>query len=465
MTGVPDRPVLGNRPAGTTRRTLLLGGGASILGLATVGLAACTASGTPAPTLPTATGAGAGAGADPTLTGIVFADGEFDGQLLRALDVIPYRGADFGEAFITARTIADGDEEAWFAAWQALADRIYADAELSLAAGHRVSARDGFARAATYYRTSGVFMYKPPIDDRFVQSYRQQQDAFRRASELMDWSIRPVSVPFDGRQLDAYFATPPGSGLFPVVVLVDGYDGTLEETFFAGGAAALERGYAILMMDGPGQGGALIEQGMVFRPDWESVVGAEIDWLVAQPEVDASRIALLGRSWGGFLAPRAATAEHRVAAVIADAPQFTPGAGAKDLLPKEYRDRFDEPSAEDDAINEALYAQMEQSTALAFSMNRGMLTHGVESPLAYLREMTSYSLAGIAADITCPVLLTTGENDPRNGGAQDLYDALTSAKEYIPFRNAEGGGQHDEEGAALLFGQRAFDWLDAALAR
>jgi hypothetical protein len=32
------------------------------------------------------------------------------------------------------------------------------------------------------------------------------------------------------------------------------------------------------------------------------------------------------------------------------------------------------------------------------------------------------------------------------------------------FTNAEGAGEHDEAGAALLFAQRVFDWLDETLA-
>jgi len=54
--------------------------------------------------------------------------------------------------------------------------------------------------------------------------------------------------------------------------MVDDIDGTMEELFFAGGLAALRRGYAVLLIDGPGQGGALIDQGLVFRPDWDAVV-------------------------------------------------------------------------------------------------------------------------------------------------------------------------------------------------
>jgi pimeloyl-ACP methyl ester carboxylesterase len=399
----------------------------------------------------------------PTLTKVVFEDAGFDAQFVRALDTIPSGGADFGEAFITARLIPSGDSDAWYEQWTALADRIAADAERSLAGGHRVSALEGFLRATTYYRTAGVFFYRPPLDPRFRAAMERQRDAFCRASTLVDPPMESVRIPYEDTTLDGYFATPGGEGPFPTLVLVGGYDGTMEEMYFSGGVAALRRGYAILLMDGPGQGGVLVEKGLYFRPDWEAVVSAQVDWLEQRPEVDHDRIALLGRSWGGYLAPRAATAEHRVAAVIADAPQYAPGRGGARLLPPRLRDEFE--SGDPDALNEALYALMAGSPSIEFMFNRGMFTHGVATPLDYARGLAPYTLEGIAADITCPVLLTTGENDPRGRDAQNLYDALTGPKEYIQFTNAEGAGQHDESGAAALFSQRAFDWLDTMLGR
>lgn len=399
----------------------------------------------------------------PTLTNVAFANPQFDGQFMRAVDTIPYGGADFGEAFMTAKLIGETDTDAWYTHWTALADRIMTDAATSLTAGFRISAREGFLRAATYYRTAGCFLLAPPLDERLVASYTKQKDAFLRASTLLDETFEQVTITVDGRELDAYFATPAGHGHFPTIIMVGGYDGTKEETYFAGGAAALRRGYAILLMDGPGQGGALIEHGLHFRPDWEAVVSAEVDWLLSRPEVDAERIVALGRSWGGYLAPRAATTEHRLAAVIADAPQFAAGAGAKYLLPAQYQDQFETGDA--DTLNAALHAAMSASPALAFTLNRGMLTHGFATPLDYLRGSAPYSLEGIAADISCPVLLTTGESDSRNKGAQSLFDALTAPKTYIRFTDAEGAGLHDEAGAAALFSQRAFDWLDGALGR
>ncbi|OZG27310.1 hypothetical protein BH683_020720 [Williamsia sp. 1138] len=396
------------------------------------------------------------------LRAIAFAEPEFDGQFLRALDAVLSGGADIGECFVTARRIAAGDHDSWHREWKATADRIYAAAEASLAAGHRVSAHDAFLRAVTYYRTSGVFFYRPPLDPRFVDSYRRQREAFCRAAALSEWNIEQVSVPYETTELAAYFATPGGAGPFPTIIIIGGYDGTKEESYFAGGEAALRRGYAVLMIDGPGQGGALIEQGLVFRPDWETVVTPQIDWLRARADVDDERIVLLGRSWGGYLAPRAAAGDHRVAALIADAPQFAPGEGAVFMLPPEYRDQLD--TGDTDLLNAVLAESMSKNPVLDFGLNRGMLTHGFAHPLDYLRDAKRYTLRAYAEKISCPTLLCSGENDSRGGGAKPLFDALTTTKKHIAFTNAEGAGEHDEAGAAGLFEQRVFDWLDDTLA-
>jgi hypothetical protein len=44
-----------------------------------------------------------------------------------------------------------------------------------------------------------------------------------------------------------------------------------------------------------------------------------------------------------------------------------------------------------------------------------------------------------------------------------VFDELTSPKELITFREAEGAGEHCHEGAMSLFHQRTFDWLDTTL--
>ena len=75
---------------------------------------------------------------------------------------------------------------------------------------------------------------------------------------------------------------------------------------------AMQRGYHCLQFAGPGQGTAIRLQGLPFRPDWEKVVTPVVDFAVGLPGVDPERIALMGLSMGGALAPRAAAFEKRI---------------------------------------------------------------------------------------------------------------------------------------------------------
>lgn len=69
----------------------------------------------------------------------------------------------------------------------------------------------------------------------------------------------------------------------------------------------------------------LYEQGIPLRPDWETVIRAVVDVAISLPTVDPTRIVLSGWSLGGYLAPRAASAEHRLAACVADPGQWGRG--------------------------------------------------------------------------------------------------------------------------------------------
>ena len=60
-------------------------------------------------------------------------------------------------------------------------------------------------------------------------------------------------------------------------------------------------------------------EGMVFRHDWEVPSGAVLDCLLGQRDgIDADRVALMGMSTGGYLAPRTAAFGSRIKAVAFD---------------------------------------------------------------------------------------------------------------------------------------------------
>lgn len=255
--------------------------------------------------------------------GIFFQDPLFERFAVRALSHALYGGADFGECFVTAAQITPANPDSWYRAWTATADRVFQIAESCDAAGRSVSAREAYLRASNYYRTSYLPLFGAPVEARLVEAFDREAEAFARAAVRMSPAVEAVEIPYEGTSLPGYFHRADDTGQpRPTLIATNGYDATVHEAHFAHAVAAVRRGYHCLSFDGPGQGRPLIHQGLVFRPDWEAVVRPVVDYALTRPEVDPQRIALIGWSFGGYLAPRAASGEHRLAACIADPGQW-----------------------------------------------------------------------------------------------------------------------------------------------
>jgi len=393
-----------------------------------------------------------------------FKDRLFNAQWLRTAGHAYAGGADLGECLAAAAEIGEPSPESWRDAWMAMADRVAGEARASLAAGHDVSAHAGFLRASNYYRNAYVLLMGPGPDPRLIEAYRLHRTAFAEALAARPGWGEPIAIPFEGKSLPGYFFAAPGAAPRPTLLMTGGYDSTAEEAYFFSGAAALARGYNFVCYDGPGQGAALIEDGLVFRPDWESVVAAALDCLRARPEVDPARIALMGMSFGGYLAPRAASGNPSLAACIADPGQYSLLEEAKTRLPGPLARQLPDGSRFAlEAIDAMMRLRLRHPTR-GWAIRRGLWTHGVERPIDYLRLAAHYTLAGKAERIACPTLIASAETDEIGATAGKLYDRLTCRKSFQRFSAAEGAGAHCQSGARALFNQRAFNWLDGVLA-
>jgi len=404
---------------------------------------------------------------------LLFNDKSFSFETLRALGYTPYGGADIGEVTSTASLIPDGDKTAWYTQWRALADRVHADADRSAAEGHLVSARESYLRASNYYRVSEFYLRAGPADDPLVREVGQLSvDAFARAAQLINPAPERVSFPYENTTLPGWWIpAEPGSphpggpdGPRPTLLFHGGFDSTEEELYFTGGAAAARRGYHVLAFAGPGQGSALRDQKLLFRPDWDAAVTPAVDWLLARPDVDPDRIALMGMSFGGLLAPRAAATEHRVAALIAFDGLYSFADAVHHLVGPEIMKLIGDGLETSDTKANVLLEEIMTSGTSAFgeALQWATWVFGEESPAAALRAFAPYTLEGYAPLITCPTLVLDGENDP--GHASQLYEALSCQKTYHLFPAAEGGGEHCQAGTLSRLHQVVFDWLDTVLA-
>ena len=111
-----------------------------------------------------------------------------------------------------------------------------------------------------------------------------------------------------------------------------------------------------------------------------------------------------------------------------------------------------------------LRRRMRHLTA-GWGLRRGLWTHGVKTPLEYLRLTEHYTLHGRVERIRCPTLVCSAENDEIGVTARKLFHMLTCEKAFITFAAADGAGAHCEAGARAQFNQRAFDWLDGVFGR
>lgn len=384
------------------------------------------------------------------------------------LAYIPYGGADYGEVLGIAETVGDGDDGAFHDAWIAAADRLMDEGRAAEQAGHGVSARESFLRAACFYGKSFHPLFGEPVDPRVIAASRRQIDAFDRALALGDEPVAPVRIPFETASLLAYVIPAQGqaSTKRPLLILTNGYDGTITDLFFASAVAASRRGYHCLIFDGPGQGTTLVEQGMRLRPDWETVIRAVVDFASALPKVDPGRIALSGWSLGGYLAPRAASGDPRLAACIADPAQAciadgfrahairlgaTPGQAA-DLgeLPQPVLDRLERIIMDDRTLRWSI-------------VQRGFWVNGANNLRDYLASVERFTMAGRIEAIRCPTLFTLAEEDSLASGTQAFFDALRCPKTLLRFTRAEGAGDHCEMGNRSLLNRRVIDWLDGVL--
>ena len=396
----------------------------------------------------------------------VFTDPQFSFQTLRAVSAASGGGADVAECLRTAARIPEGDMEAWYREWYALGKRLEGVAGEFLAAGHSVPARGALLRACNYYRSAEFFLHLNPADPRILDSWGKSRACFQRAAALMDRPVITVAIPYEDTKIPGYLCLVDYSGAKrPLLMVHSGFDGTVEELYAQIAVFALERGYNCLLFEGPGQGAVIREQKLPFRPDWEKVVTPAVDFALERPEVDAERVALMGISFGGYLAPRAAAFEPRIKALIANGGVYDFHENFIRQAPPDVDEMLDtEEGAKE--FDEGVYAAMSNNVTIAWVFGNGMWTFGVKTPSELTKATRPYTMKEVAGQIRCPTLIIDSENDKdMPGQARQLYAALECPKTFLMFTEEEAADEHCQIGAATISMARILNWLDQTFGR
>jgi hypothetical protein len=390
-----------------------------------------------------------------------FTDADMNFVFLGMFGAAYYGVAEVGTALAIIDQTEDGNAASAFAALTSTGERVRERAEAALAGGHRATARESFLQASNYTFAATYFCDRMGAPEKMFPTWRQSRTAMDAAFLLFHPPVEQVRIPYEGTTLPGYlFKVDESDRPRPLLILNNGSDGSVLDMWVMGGAAGVARGYNCLTIDGPGQGAALWEQHLTFRPDWEKVITPVVDFVLRRRDIDPARIALQGISQGGYWVPRAVAFEHRIAAAIADPGVFDVSTSWTAHLPPQAIALLDGgQKAKFDGI---MSGDPREQATLAFRAR----PFGVSAPFDLFTAVRKYTLAGVLDKIACPMLITDPDGEHFwPGQSRQVYDGLPGLKTLARFTVAEGAQYHCEPMAPGLRSQRIFDWLDATLAR
>lgn len=405
--------------------------------------------------------------------------------------------AEVGEIMELVRTVreqtgdpvnpATADFDVLVGSWQALAARLERQARASLAAGHRVSARERFLRASSYRAQALFFILGTSHPEREQRAFTACEDDWLEAIALWDVPVMQSTVSVGGVTLPLYFFRPSADGAKrPTYIVCNGSDGQNADVLCEGVKAGLDRGYNVLLFEAPGQMSLLFNQKLCFTPNWAPTINALIDWLSARSDVDSSRIAATGISFLGMVLASAGAASPGLTAII-----LQPGAYSYPLLWGDQRtmgivrEVQDAPPGEKAGAAAQVNAGLLKAWKGLDALQRFQISKRSEiftpealtdarrgrAPQDYfgtLEAMLPFQYQDALAAITIPTYVCANQLDeffgPQPRRAYGMLKSVPAQSKFLRSLNlASGAAFHDQPLGPQVSQEFIFDWLDTVL--
>src|SRR6266699_5361448 len=281
-----------------------------------------------------------------------------------------------------------------------------------------------FHAAITYHFGKLLFVHRP---DELRTAHEHVVHTYQKGLPYFDFPGERVAIPYEGgATMYGILRKPWHTPKPPVVILLPGLDSVKEE-LHSYGDDFLRRGMAVLAIDGPGQGEMEFEHPMRF--DYEVPAGYAIDFLESRPDVDASRVGMMGVSLGGYYAPRAAAFEPRLKAAIANCGGYN------------------------------FVSHFERLPALT----RAAFTHRLKaaSESEAREKLEAFNLEGVMEKVQCPLLIIMGRRD-RLVPPEDATRMAAEASEVAELWMFEDGN-HVCNNIIYKYRPQQADWMGSRL--
>jgi cephalosporin-C deacetylase-like acetyl esterase len=229
---------------------------------------------------------------------------EIKAEAIRRAEVgqYPLIGLDPADVKEALESVSTRDKDEWAAAFMRVGDRYFNEAK-SIEKTDPAKANADYIRA---WRIYSFGRWPIPASPGKQRSYEKALEAFLDHAKFMDPPLEVVHIPFEGKELVAYLRFPENAkGPVPMVIAINGLDSRKEdltESF----STILPFGVGYLAVDGPGTG----QNPVKVSENADRMLSRVIDYVQSRPEVDKTRIAMHGVSWGAYWATKMAIVEH-----------------------------------------------------------------------------------------------------------------------------------------------------------
>ena len=157
------------------------------------------------------------------------------------------------------------------------------------------------------YEFSRIGRYPVPSSPEKVNCYKAALRNYLKAAKYFDPPLARVEIPFEGRVLVGYLQIPRETSRPPVVMHWGGVDGWKEDRRGAN-EAFHELGLATFTVDIPGTGENPV---LAHEERAERTFSAAMDALEQRHDINGTRIAVMGASFGGYWATKLAYVEAK----------------------------------------------------------------------------------------------------------------------------------------------------------
>lgn len=315
----------------------------------------------------------------------------------------------------------------WHHAWKTIGEITEKDKE--------------YLHSAYAYRMAEFFLKETHPEKHSL--YLKSVEYFYKGFDELGYNYEIIEIPYQNTSLHSLrFKAIEEKG---IIVVCGGYDSFIEE-FVLAVKDLVDTGYTIVLFEGDGQGKTL-KNGLPLIHDWERPTKAVLDYY------DIKKCAMMGISWGGYLALRAAAYEKRIHKVIAYDVLDDGVEVMTNIFPSILRKLIRRELKRNNSrfVNFLVNLLIKKSIIADWSMMQGMYITKTETVFEFYQELKKHVLTQeICDNLECDILLLAGEKDHYVPKEQyfRLKEKIHNANnlKYRLFTEQEGGEQHCQVG-------------------